>query len=408
MTHVGTDGPTSTFDIRQKRNYVRWRPTRTVPREIKIKEKLFLALNCTHTISPTMQRFVAKTIVNPAKGLGNYVTSGSSAVKSRLIAATPNHAEQLMDFVDSSSNVQTVGVAVDSVPFGAQRDGFSILEFDQRMDLSEQHELSKPTAENGNLIGGLRVARQNWQPSSSFLAFDLGSRKIVLPGANTTFSTGTESAIAFNDPSQPLSRTLLSSLCAKLPLGSTSGSLIGGAAPLIKISDELTVTSFQDNLIKTLNDSPAAGFLERASKLQQGEEYIKRVRKVFATITSVDGTTKRFEVTAGGGGSWSPKASMLVLEPEAKFHHGDRIYFSMYEPTDENRQSIADQIQQLSTQQNSFVLEATPVLESANERPIVSYLDDATLPCFGVGSESGFVMDDTKHAVDGEIVSINL
>lgn len=360
----------------------------------------------------------ALTVVNPTRTSLDHLlrAEGSSSV---IILATPQHAPTLLELVKSNplsaeQPLQIFAAAVDTIPFGSQRNGYSLLYLPNRLNIRDavpyggQDEGGEPTE-----VNGLASGRQNWNLTTSLLSFVVGgSSELVLPIANTVFTTGRQSVMALNSPSTDGSFQTLSSARVELPPLGPSHLHHNVYSPLRPVGpQEMEVTDCKDNMIKTLEKRPAASFLEDAPELTEGDAATQRSRKVYAVVSSETATT-RYQVLAGGGGSWSPRQSMLVLEPTAKLNKGDLISFYYSDPSivEANDEHLRKDINSVMKDNKSvqLVFEASPVLESLRDEPYVSYDEDVVLEnVFGAGTESGFLLNDTKHSVESEMAVLS-
>ncbi|CAN6674948.1 hypothetical protein TRVA0_074S00144 [Trichomonascus vanleenenianus] len=349
-----------------------------------------------------------KTVINPTDSIKNYLDVGKNCAftpASMIIAGTPQYAEDIYSIVNKSP-IQTVGFAVDSIPFGAQRDGLSIMYLKGPLSLKDIKPMSsdEPTSRSVN-ARGLVNARENWALPESYVSIGADKHtQVIVPGANTLFTLGTEAMISTNMVSSE--NNLLSSLHVELPeiqLEETQAH----AAPLVPVHPlGLEITSFKDNMIKTIEDRPAASFLENSSDLMEVETESQLKRKVYAVIESPGKPMRRFEVLSGGGGSWSPRASMLVLENGAEFLPGDKISFFYTEPGKKELElSLLTSIGQFEKMgRKRLAFEAAPMLEVVDEASMNPYPKNHVIhDLFGVGSEKGFLLNDSKHSVAGEI-----
>lgn len=369
-----------------------------------------------------------------------------------IVAVTAQYSESLLDFVvdpgTADNGMIAVGAAVDSVGFGAQRSAMSVMFLEKKFEVRDAHVLDQEFGDDGKRMGrsgpdltnrGIVSARRTWHTAQGFLSILLGGAdrktEIAVPLANTMFTSGLPSTLVVNKGHE-LAGVLLSSIHIEMP-SSSSGALsvqsITEAAPLQDIgSGAQFVTDSKSNLIKTIDNKSAAFFLESSKTLM---EFNPRVhsgtgeKKVFALLTSQDQTTgkvtkQRFEVTAGGGGAWSPRASMLVLEPQARPLPGMGIEFSLaqdvligdphdYQSFLESRgfsiSAAADTQPALDLAAPRILLGCAPVLEFEHEQDLVKYGPDSVMAgMFSLGSEQGFLLNDSKYSVPGEVVQLNL
>ncbi|ANB13123.1 hypothetical protein AWJ20_1404 [Sugiyamaella lignohabitans] len=376
------------------------------------------------TVASRLISSSAFTVVNPTKPLQTYLARHIEQLpfkpSSLILAVSPELSPVLPDLVaDKSNGDQVIGVTCDAVPPASQRNAFSACFFGSRAVIDDASALSDGLSQIRN-ERGVTVGRVNWALSSSFFSIEIGGSvhrpgtSLVLPTANTIFNTGSETTMLYreNDTTSPL----LSSL--KLRLHTLSGSDKVSKAftsPLVQIArPQMTITSAVDNMIKTIDNTSAAHFLQSSPELMDPENLTTRdlttPKKVFAEVfSSKTNSVDRFEVIAGGGGEWSPRSAMLVLEPRAQLSSGDKITFyfaktindsQSYLETTELTGSIKDIESQSST---AFVLECAPVMETL-DTTLAPYKPDTVLAnVFGLGSEQGFLLDDVKHSVNCEV-----
>jgi len=310
------------------------------------------------------------TVVNPTRQLADYLsTHASNSLAQSLIAvATPNFAAQLRDLKSNFPRLQTVGLATDTVPLGCQRSGFSFLVSELPLHIKSRQEL-------------LPDLSRNWSPSTS--AFRLtgpANFDLAVPAANTLFSTGRQAEIYANDD------VPLTSLHAEIEETFKLSHSIKPAKPL---TEWLEISGAADNMLKSLNEKPAAGFLEEKVELMESKD-----PQVFAELESGE----MVRVVAGGGGLWSPKASMLVLEAPASPRRGQMLRFWLQQGT-----MSSDLESQLASTTDGVVAEAAPVPQThADEKPYLDYKKNHFLDVFGFGSELGFMVGTHKHAIVGE------
>lgn len=323
------------------------------------------------------------TVVNPTKKLVDYLGENvaNRLTKALLVVGTPQHSRQLQDLSAEFPKLQTVALAVDSVPCGVQHNGFSWLVFDKLMSIKERIE-PKPSE-----------ARQ-WQMPSAAIHVKAGQLTLTVPAAPTLFENGLEASIFAGSPST------LERLHVELPIALKVRSV---RRPLRPISKLLTVTSVADNMLKSLDDCSPASFLENVSDLM---ETAARDRRVFAELQS-GGNTRYYEVVAGGGGLWSAKARMLVLETDARPRVGDKIRFHLSVDTFSGAQlqAMRGAYREFENRE-SCVLEVGPVSEHDSPQQYFEAGPDGFFPGFGFGSERGFLVNGTRHAIVGEVVEL--
>lgn len=431
--------------------------------------------------------------------------------KAVLVVATPQFSESLIDYVvgpasaaaassstssstssDSSSNteepqtLQIVGAVVDTIGFGSQRNGVSVLFIDKKFEILEAHELDQSFGDSSKRLGrsgadltnkGIVSARQTWHLPQGFLSIEgfgtgeagdqaAGKKELAVPLANTLFTSGLPSTLLFNHPGHDLNGVLLGSLQLRISnsVNTNTNTTIantnnnGGrhlsvlstsaAAPLLNLNTGSNlITDAKSNMVKSIDGRPAASFLESSKTLM---EFNPRAhsgtgeKKVFAELTTTTtaaaaaaaetaettaasnqksrGKTQRFQVTAGGGGAWSPRASMLVLEPQARPEPGMIINFQLAHDVllgthgdhrtfiESNGISTAPTLEEQDhlAPLNRVVLECAPIHEFTEFPDLISYPKDSVLPgMFSLGSEQGFLLDDCKYSVPGEVIQLN-
>jgi hypothetical protein len=376
-----------------------------------------------------LSSFQGLTVLNPSRSiedyLGDHLARHNIRPASIVLAATPQYAIELPELLLKAErfggkNLQMIAVSVDAIPPAAQRNGFSAMFLHEPASIDDARELS-----DGSSTGKTdKNGRSNWTLSSSFFAFDmrrngdLQTSTVVMPTANTIFHTGAEATMLYRCPNDKLdlSHELLSRLKISLPSSICFSPTIKWSAPMSLIgTGNMEITSAAENMIKSIEGRRAASFLESCKELLNAElspETCYIAHKVFAQVHSQDGTIDRYEVVAGGGGQWSPRSSMLVLEPRASLSAGDRIEFYLAKPI-YNAQSYRQtelpqtvrEIESLS--QPALVIECAPVIESSSEPDFVVYEPDSVMDnIFGLASEQGFLLDDIKHAVNGELAIV--
>lgn len=388
---------------------------------------------CIARYSSIAQSFKCLTVINSTKTLDVHINDHLEKLHhfkalSVIIACTPAHVNELYNLINSKDigghlrPLQRIAFVVDSVPFGAQRKAFSCLFFNDRVGIHDPVPLGAPESMAGvdptNLAGesvrGNQMGRNTWKSSNSYISISYEPNgDIIFPAANTIFSSGTESVILHNTRDRAtFPGMLLSSVKLGLP-SDVKLQIVAALAPLKQIGDgDLKVTASVNNMIKTINGRPAASFLESVSEIMDPAEFDANVpRKVFAEVKgSKFSVTSRYEVVAGGGGTWSPRSSMLVLEPQATVSKGDSILFHLAMPLkgpeSYEKYGLKQQARALESSDTSkVVLECTPMSESTNEPDLIEYSPDTIIPdSFGIGTENGFLINDIKHSVNGELV----
>lgn len=320
------------------------------------------------------------SIINPTKKFAFYLGSHASnnLTKSILAVATPQYADQLPQLAKEFPDVQIITAAVDSVGYGLQRSGFGWCVMEQPVKVLDKVKLQ----ESKN--------KRNWDMAVSALRLTAGKTDIILPTANTLFTTGQKSALFFGEEGP------FDGLHLALPF---SLQVQGGYRPLLPITEQLTITSCAANMLKSVDKKAAASHLEESSELMT---LPANERVVFAEINGKD----YYKVTAGGGGLWSPRTRMLVLDPAAKPKVGDKVRFCL----STGRELTAETLKYLEAQyseyedSDAFVFECVPPQESLEEKPLKEVGRQGFQAVFGVGSEQGFFINDLRHEVMGETV----
>lgn len=396
-----------------------------------------------------------------------------------FLVATPSHSVALADYIGKlSDGTEAIGAVVDSLAYGAQRNGISALLLKsldennkQLIEVKEAIKLQSDEEQLQNALGkpsarGVRTARNPWTQTQAYLSVSIPTATadqdatISIPLANTIFNAGIETTLLYNlgksaGVNEPLNRELLSSLHVRLPCFSFSqkernqkswqgictpiSSVVNtkSVAPLLKLTTggPHKITAVKSNMLKKIDNKPAAGFLESCVAIMaptkpdnMGNPSLPdnaNERKVFATVVEKQEgkpeKTFRFQVIAGGGGTWSPRASMLVLDPHAAPKVGDSIEFYLSESSEIYEKGIYQKLLEDNgielegnTQDENnvkIVMECAPVLEELygyqGRSGLVDYPENSELNgVFAFGSEQGFLVEDVKYNVPGEILEI--
>lgn len=349
----------------------------------------------------------ALTVLNPTRPLASYIAPliKSCSPKSVFAVATPQLAPALCNLSQSLTSLQLVAASVDATPPADQRNAVSFLLSQNHLSIkdyvSDQADSESSSSSSSSSSGSLVSSRKNWSLPQSFLAFDIAhttgaSSTITLPIASTLFTTGSESTLFFQDSSS--SATFVKSLSLSLPTD-IRFSQLDNISPLRTVSGPLTITGVAKNMIKTLDKKPAASFLENAPEIMQYDPTASpHDRKVFAQVLS---TGDRFEVIAGGGGTWSPRSAMLVLEPRANLKLGEQIQFLVTTSAPQEPVSLFLENSPNLTLALECVAPQESVSEPSNNTDMI--IDNV----FGLASEQGFLVNDRKYAVPGEITWAN-
>lgn len=356
------------------------------------------------SISPTLSADSALAQVIEAK---NSVPNA----KSLFLTATAEYATNLVATTEKIQgehpDIQIVAAAVDSVGPSCSRDGFSAVWFDKRMEvkdsvsMDEKDETNSPLAEGR----GLQVGRTNWTTQTSLLSVSFDKTNVVMPLANTLFTSGSQSTLFFSDrESQSINNGRnLSALAVTLPF--TEGTNLTKtknwtpALDLFDYKGEEThiVTSSRENLIKEINGQPASNYLQNCPTL------VSNPSKDTLVFCKLGDDT--FKVIAGGGG-WGNRASMLVLDPGAKVKKGTEVEFkavfhpSMF-PLNDKPEWLDTDLPLVTIQEckTSVCFQCTPQVEE-----LVQENPQTMENMLAYGSEAGFLIDDLKHEVPSELV----
>lgn len=315
------------------------------------------------------------TVVNPRRALVDYLLphASNNLTKAIIAVSTPELASQLRPLASQFPAIQTVAIACDSVPLGVQRNGFSWLVLEKQIEMCQ--------------LTPLRPSQsRQWEIKRSSLIMETPSSTINLPAANTLFTTGIESELHVGNSSHlDLAKILL-------PCDFRKKTSI---EPLQQLTPSLKITGCTDNMLKTLDGEPASSFLQNLPELQT-----KLGHSVYAGISSNGESPAYVKVVAGGGGSWSVRSKMLVLDPQGPTPRvGDHIQFFLATGTlDASQQS------QLRSCIDQTVVEVAPQAESIHEPPYLQFRQNDFLPVFGFGSEAGFTLNGLQHNVQGESI----
>jgi hypothetical protein len=392
----------------------------------------------------------AVSVINPTLPVAEVIAREQAKLgftpKAALISVTPQYADQLLDFVSLRSGSsskrgatleQVVGATVDVIPYGAQRNGLSVLFSDAAFAIESMHPLDQSFGDDDKRKGpsganlssrGIVTARRTWHIPQSFLSFATGpsgggadkkkkiTSEFVLPLANTLFNNGLNNTLVLrNGPSaEPELLASMRVQVAGITLSDTPAAR-KHVAPLLKLNTGAQrVTACKSNLLKTIDNKPAAGFLESCEELLQ-HKAVNMEKKVFVALEG----DKFYEVTAGGGGAWSPRASMLVIDNDASPEPGQSVDFYLALGVDKSKYQ-AEIVQKgldyeaapsaAAAAVDRVVLECAPIVETfADQEGFVNYAEDAVLPgLFGAGSEQGFLLNDRKYNVPGELLELKL
>lgn len=348
--------------------------------------------------------FFARTTVAPT-GLPITLPHGIDC-KSVLLLATPQNLVATIESAISlhrDEKLQVIVAGVERIVPNGESNGISELWMDARMEikdpilLSEEDKPEPLRASDGVHPVGAKV---NWKQVDATLNLNVLDFDIAMKLANTAFYTNLLSTLFYLEPEQKddiysHSGETLCGLLATLP---DLEPLFGTACiydnwTSLTASDEpLVVTKCTGNLLKGINKKPASLYLEQNEKLLS---ISSRETKVYVKITEKNGTTRRYEVIAGGGG-WGAKADLLAISPDAKLQVGDHVEFFMVAPKDQGKMRTG-------VISNQFLFECAPEAKSYDEsRQSTQTIDNL----FGCGSESGFVVSGVNHKSPGESLSL--
>ncbi|KAF5096673.1 hypothetical protein D0Z03_001577, partial [Geotrichum reessii] len=273
---------------------------------------------------------------------------------------------------------------------------------------------------------GIVTARRTWHLPQSFLSVSTGSAdrkpaaavsEFVLPLANTLFNNGLNNTLVLRNGAGAEPELLAS---VRIQVTSNDFAIQDTAAgrkhvaPLLKLNTgSQRVTACKSNLLKTIDNKPAAGFLESCEELLK-HKAVNMEKKVFVALEG----DKFYEVTAGGGGAWSPRASMLVIDNDAAPEPGQSVDFYLALGVDKQKYRMEIAEKKLGYKSNStakaavdrIVLECAPIVETfADQEGFVDYAKDTVLGgAFGAGSEQGFLLNERKYNVPGELLELKL
>lgn len=330
--------------------------------------------------------------------------------KSLFLTATAQYATNLVSTTEKIQSehpdIQIVAAAVDTVGPSCSRDGFSAVWFDERMTVKDSVSMEEQDIPNSPLSKsrGISVGRKNWTTQTSLLSISFNKTSVVMPLANTLFSSGSQSTLFFSDKSSDSANNghNLTAISVELPFDVEKPlKKTQNWTPALELfdysSEEHTITQARENLIKEINGQPASSFLQNCPVLVSNPS---KDTLVFATLE--DDT---FKVIAGGGG-WGNRASMLVLDPGAKIKKGMKVKFkAVFHP---NMFPLNDKPEWLNTDlglveiqecKTSVCFQCAPIVEElVEEEPKVMQ------NMLAYGSEGGVLVDELKHEVPSELV----
>lgn len=350
-------------------------------------------------------QFFAKTSVSPNGAFLRAPTHFTP--KSVVLLSTPQNLPFVIEnaiTLHQIADMQVVVAGVDAVVPNGARSGISELWMDDYITFEHSVALtqkdSPPPLRESDGVHPVS-AKTNWKQIDPVFRVKLGARRVDLDLANTAFSTNTLATLFYflpknlqNVASDPNMGETLCELTAVLPDLEPQLSEPVSHDRWTKLTDQdLVITECTGNLIKSINKSSAAAFLEQNEKLGA---IASRDTKVYVKLYSgLD--VHKYEVIAGGGG-WGAKADLLAISPEAKPKPGDRIEFYMVTPSD--RFGDMD----LAVVSRKIQFECVP--------EAMSYNGSASQPqeiedLFGCGCEGGFELDGVNYRSSGEAVEFS-
>ncbi|CAK9439783.1 uncharacterized protein LODBEIA_P38830 [Lodderomyces beijingensis] len=355
--------------------------------------------------SPAFKHY-ARTTVNP---VDFRLTPPSNVTpKSVLVFSTPTCLPSIIqDAIDlhQTNRLQVVVAGIDTmVPFSS-RNGVSELWLEQEMKigtsvlLEEKDDINKPPRESDGI--NPVSARKNWKDITGSVSFKLKNEmeaRVTL--ANTVFSSGSIITLFYFDSKMGLSGQHLCELSLELPHGVIprhSRAVVEDHWTPLYPNESFKITKCVGNLLKQVENKPAAKFLEENNSLvslksKDTEVYVK-VRK--QGTTHVD----RFKVVAGGGG-WGAKADIIALSAEAQPSVGDLIEFYMVTP-----QHRFQPQHDVSKYHDCFALQSSYEETSYGSRLAQEQVFENA---FGCGSEKGFFWNGVGHVSPGETVFVKM
>ncbi|KAG5363446.1 hypothetical protein CJU89_2619 [Yarrowia sp. B02] len=371
------------------------RTTTSLLRQVTQKRELHHAFTA---IAPTVSDSVFSQVLD----------SRRPEAKSLFLTATAQYATNLVSTTEriqsEHPDIQIVAAAVDTVGPSCSRDGFSAVWFDSKIAVKDSVSVEGQETPNSPLADsrGLSVGRTNWTTQTSLLSVAFGGTSVVMPLANTLFTSGSQSTLFFSDRhSDDINNGHnLTAVAVDLPFDKKLGKS-DNWTPALELFDYQTesqiVTQCRENLIKEINGLPASSFLQNCPTLVANPS---KDTLVFATLG--DDT---FKVIAGGGG-WGNRASMLVLDPGAKIAKGAEVHFkavfhpSMF-PLNDKPDWLNEELPKVTIQEckTSVCFQCSPIVEE-----LVDEVPQVIDNMLAYGSEAGFLIDELKHEVPNELV----
>lgn len=377
---------------------------------------------------PKSNQFYARTTVNPIDF--KLRPPPQFLAKSALIFATPNNLQQVIQdaiTLHQENQLQIVVAGIDTMVPQSSRNGVSelwlenLMKIENPLLLEERDDVDKPPKESDGI--NPVSARKNWKNIHGSINLQLRPEvDLEMSLANTVFSTGSILTLFYFDPDQ---RALHSGehLCevdVKLPRGvvplHSKLHYIDHWQPLYP-GESFKITNCVGNLLKTIEKTPAAKYLENNDRLMSLKS---KDTEVYVKIRDLKTShVRRFKVTAGGGG-WGAKADIIALSPEAKPKVGDRIEFFMVTPQDrftvndnhlqyENCMAFSTSYEQTSFQiTNNGGERARERAKEGEGEGEENGKEKVFEFAFGCGSEQGFTLNDVRHISPGETAVIRL
>ncbi|EMG46388.1 hypothetical protein SBY92_002567 [Candida maltosa Xu316] len=355
--------------------------------------------------------YLARSTINPIDFQLRAPTNFTP--KSLLVLSTPTNLPQVIE--DSiklyqEQNVELVVAGVDTVVPYSHRNGVAELWMDEPMHignsllLEERDDINKPPPESDGL--NAVSARKNWKNIQSNLKIKLRHEVDAnLNLANTVFSTGSIITL-FYFGKGPHSGQHLCDLEISLPreiVPRHSRTVIEDSWTDLYPGESFKITNCIGNLIKKVDDNPAAKYLEDNEELMSiGSKETEVFVKIKKPNTS---KVERFKVIAGGGG-WGPKADIIALSPEAKLEKGSEVKFFMVTPEDRYLQKHNDD--DIAKYQNAITFTNSYEETGYNSDNSTTEKEHVYENVFGCGSEQGFFLNGIKHNSPGESASIKL
>lgn len=348
--------------------------------------------------------FVARTTVTPQNGTWARIPTTIDA-KSVIFLSTPQNLPATIENAISlhqKDGLQVVVAGVERTVPNAVSNGVSELWMDTPVQIGRSELLAekdtKPVLRESDGINPVG-AKVHWKTIEGNLNMDIQGTCVNLTLANTAFATGTLTTLFYFDNVLGLGQEnmgqTLSSLHVKLP--ELAPRLLEPVSldrwtPLTA-GTELVVTKCTGNLVKGINNQPAAQYLEKNAKLM---DIASKDTKVYVKVWRQE-AFKKYEVIAGGGG-WGAKADLLAISPEADLKKGDRLEFFMVTPTDRFAQQTAAVVSR------QFLFECAP--EATGYKGHDTGTSQTVEDLFGGGGEAGFSANGVNYRSAGELLRL--